>query len=281
MGLGYALSSLVGGYLAATDVRLAYACSCALGLAVVGVVLRGLSETLPPEQRKPFKAEMANPFVFVRRFPAHHLAPPPPRRRHRRRRRRRRRRHDAALLVVTPAFLLWQVRLFRRGALMRRLNLVLLAQMVTNGLGDLWQIIAVELRGWGPSQCGRFASVAGIASMGGTLLTGQSVRRLGPRGHTVLATSASALSSTVMAQATSSAAAFSAVVPMAAGAAKGQAASARITNLADEQGVPQGQLAAERNTLNAAVKVLARRPSVRPPPPLACPSDRFDVVVVT
>jgi hypothetical protein len=44
---------------------------------------------------------------------------------------------------------------------------------------------------------------------------------------------------------------------MALGAGKGQATSARITNLGEELGVPQGQLAAERNTLNALIKVVA------------------------
>ena len=36
---------------------------------------------------------------------------------------------------------------------------------------NLLQVMARELRDWGPSQCGQFASVAGLASMTGTLLT--------------------------------------------------------------------------------------------------------------
>ncbi len=118
-------------------------------------------------------------------------------------------------------------------------------------------MLARELRGWGAAQCGRFAAVAGIASMLGTLLTGPSIRRLGARGHTVAATTSSAAASLVLGQATSNAVAFSGVLPMALGAGKGQATSARITNLGEELRVPQGVLAAERNTLNALIKVVA------------------------
>ena len=147
--------------------------------------------------------------------------------------------------------------LFRRGLLSTKLNLVVVAQSLTNGMGDLWQVLAREVRGWGAAQCGRFAAVAGLASMLGTLLTGPSIRRLSARGHTVATTCASASASLVLGGATSNAIAFSGVVPMALGAGKGQATSARITNLGKELGVPQGQLAAERNTLNAIIKVIA------------------------
>lgn len=147
--------------------------------------------------------------------------------------------------------------LFRRSHLSAKLNLVVVCQSLTNGMGDLWQVLARELRGWGAAQCGRFAATAGVASMLGTLLTGPSIRRLGARGHTVATTCASASASIVLGGATSNAIAFSGVVPMALGAGKGQATSARITNLGKEMGVPQGQLAAERNTLNAIIKVAA------------------------
>mmetsp|Transcript_21383 Transcript_21383/g.43256 ORF Transcript_21383/g.43256 Transcript_21383/m.43256 type:complete len:483 (-) Transcript_21383:250-1698(-) len=148
-------------------------------------------------------------------------------------------------------------RLFRRGSLSVRLNLVVLLQSLTNGMGDLWQVLARELRGWGAAQCGRYAAVAGIATMLGTLLTGPSIRRLGARGHTVASTSASAASAAVLGHATSNAIAFGGVVPMAFGAGKMQATSARIMNLGEEMNVPMGQLSAERNTLNAIIKVVA------------------------
>ena len=80
---------------------------------------------------------------------------------------------------------------------------------------------------------------SGVASMIGTLLTGPSIRRLGPRGHTVAATGASASASLILGRATSDAVAFGGVVPMALGSGKGMATSARITNLGEELGVPQ------------------------------------------
>ena len=147
--------------------------------------------------------------------------------------------------------------LFRRGLLSAKLNLVVVCQSLTNGMGDLWQVLARELRGWGAQQCGQFAALAGVASMCGTLLTGPSIRRLGARGHTIATTCSSAAASVIYGGATTDALAFTGTVPMALGAGKGQATSARITNLGDELGVPQGQLAAERNTLNAIIKVIA------------------------
>ena len=118
--------------------------------------------------------------------------------------------------------------------------------------------MARELRGWGAAQCGRFAALVGVSTMLGTLLTGPSLRRLGPRKHTVAATGCSVCSALVLGKATSNAAAVGAVVPIALGAGKGQATSARIVNhLGETLRVPQGQLAAERNALNAVIKVLA------------------------
>jgi len=149
------------------------------------------------------------------------------------------------------------VNLFRRGLIFTKLNLCVLCQSLTNGMGDLWQVLASDLRSWGPEQCGRFASLAGIASMLGTLLTGPSIRRFGPRRHTVASTGASVVSAVVFGKATSNAVAMGGIVPMALGAGRSQATSARITNLGAELGVPQGQLAAERNTLNAIIKVVA------------------------
>jgi len=213
MGLGYAISSLVGGPLAARDIRYAYAASCTLGCGVLACVAFGLRETLPVERRVKFRWKGSSPLAFTR--------------------------------------------LFRRGTLFAKLNLVVLLQSLTNGMGDLWQVLARELRGWGAAQCGRFAAVAGLATMGGTLLTGPSIRYFGARGHTVASTGSSAAAAVVLGHATSNTIAFSGVVPMALGAGKTQATSARITNLGEELGVPQGALAAERNTLNAIIKVVA------------------------
>jgi len=216
MGLGYALSSLLGGPLAQADIRLAYLASCTLGCCVMAFIAFGMRETLPKERRVPFRwgGGGAGPLAFVR--------------------------------------------LFRRTRLAAKLNLCVLLQSLTNGMGDLWQVMARELRGWGASQCGRYAALVGSSTMVGTLLTGPSLRRLGPRGHTVASTSASACSAMLLGRATSNAVAVGAVVPIALGAGKQQATSARLVNhLGEELGVPQGQLAAERNALNAVVKVIA------------------------
>jgi len=213
MGLGYAVSSLVGGPLAQRDIRYAYACSCTLGAAVLGCVAFGFRETLAEARRVRFAWRGSSP--------------------------------------------LSSLALFRRGLLSAKLNLVVVCQSLTNGMGDLWQVLARELRGWGAAQCGRYAAAAGFASMLGTLLTGPSIRRLGARGHTAASTGASACASLLLGRATSDPIAFGAIVPLALGAGKGQATSARITNLGEELGVPQGQLAAERNTLNAVIKVIA------------------------
>ena len=184
----------------------------------------------------------------------------------------------------------------------------------------MWQVVARELRDWGAAQCGRFAALAGIGTMAGTLLTGPSMRLFGAKGHTVISSTMSAWCSVILGSATSNAMAFGAVGPMALGAGKGMAVSARIVNLGAELGaagaharthacmharmhartharthasthahmhactharthahtrathtcraqthartgaelgVPQGQMSAERNTLNAIIKVIA------------------------
>lgn len=213
MGLGFAVSSVVGGWLAAKDIRLAYFASCVLGTVVLILHAFLMRETLPVKKRVPFKWSGSSPLAFTQ--------------------------------------------LFKRGPLFAKFNTVVLFQSLTNGMGDLWQVLARELRGWGAAQCGKFAALAGIATMLGTLLTGPSIRRLGARGHTLASTAASAVTSLVLGHATTNIIAYSAVVPLAFGAGKHMATSARIVNLGQELGVPQGQLSAERNTLNAIIKVVA------------------------
>jgi len=213
MGLGYSLSTLLGGWLTAIDVRLAYAASSCLGLLVASCVAFGLTETLALERRKPLILKRVNPFVFLG--------------------------------------------LFQRGALGRRFSIIFVLQSAVNGMGDLWQVLARELRGWGAAQCGTFGSFAGLATMLGTLITGPGMRRLGPRGFTVASSTASAAASITLGTTTSTSAAFASIAPMAFGAGKIQPTNARLANLAELQGVPQGQLAAERSTLTAVVRVLS------------------------
>ena len=68
MGLGYAISSLVGGPLAARDIRYAYAASCTLGCCVLACVGFGLRETLPADRRTTFVWKGATPLAFTRLF---------------------------------------------------------------------------------------------------------------------------------------------------------------------------------------------------------------------
>ena len=98
MGFGYALSSLLGGPLAARDIRYAYAASCTLGCAVVACIGFGLRETLPPSRRVPYRSGKGSgsPLAFLN--------------------------------------------LFRRGLLAAKLNLCVVLQSLTNGMGDLWQV---------------------------------------------------------------------------------------------------------------------------------------------
>eukprot|EP00802_Teleaulax_amphioxeia_P005472 Tamp_05476.p1 GENE.Tamp_05476~~Tamp_05476.p1 ORF type:complete len:545 (+),score=69.55 Tamp_05476:171-1637(+) len=213
LGLGYAVSVLLGGWLAATDIRYAYAASCALGCCVLSCHVFFLPETLPAHRRVPFRWQGSSPLAFLR--------------------------------------------LFRRGALSFKLNTVVVLQSLTNGMGDLWQVLARELRGWGAAECGTFASFAGLGSMAGTLLTAPGIKILGARWYTVTSTGASAITSLVLGKASSNVIAYAALAPMTLGAGKGHALSARIVNLGSELGVPQGQLSAERNTLNAIIKVIA------------------------
>ena len=70
--------------------------------------------------------------------------------------------------------------------------------------------MARELRDWGAAQCGRFAALAGIGTMAGTLLTGPSMRLFGAKGHTVISSTMSAWCSVILGSATSNA---SGVVP--------------------------------------------------------------------
>jgi len=216
MGLGYAVASLVGGRLAARDVRLAYATSALLGCGVLALV-SGAPETRPASARKVVASETRppafQPFAFRR--------------------------------------------LFMRGPKFARLNAVVLLQSLTNGMGDLWQVLARELRNWGADSCGKFAAAAGLASTLGTLLTGPFIRLFGPRGHTVATTGCAAASSCLLGSATTDVAAYSALGPMALGSGRSHATSARIVNIGTSLGVPQGQLSAERNALNALVKVVA------------------------
>ena len=224
LGLGFAASTFVGGSLASRSVRLAYGCSCALGLSVVALVSLFFRETLPPSRRRPLGSA---PEVS-----------------------------GAALGRLVRQPFLW-VALFRRGLGMARFSLLLLLMSLVNSTGDIGQLLARELRGWSAAEYGRYQSSAGLAVMLGTLVTAPAIVRLGSKLYTMVASTASMLAFYVLGSTRSTPAAFGALGPMGVGAGRVQPASAKLTAIGVEQGVPQGQLAAERNTLNALVKVVA------------------------
>merc|ERR1712061_356379 len=124
-------------------------------------------------------------------------------------------------------------------------------------MGEIWQVIAREMRGWSAKQCGNFLALAGISQMIGTLLTAPSIRRLGARGHTLASTASHATAAVILGHARSDVMAHGALVPLGLGAGRVQATSACIVKLADDLGVPQGQLSAKRNALNAIIKIVS------------------------
>ena len=109
-----------------------------------------------------------------------------------------------------------------------KLNGVVLLQALSNGMGDLWQVMARELRDWGPGQCGQFASVAGLASMTGTLLTAPLLRLLGPRTLVLGSTAASASANLVLAHATTDGLAYAGIAPAMLGAVRVPAATPQL-----------------------------------------------------
>mmetsp|Transcript_16077 Transcript_16077/g.62717 ORF Transcript_16077/g.62717 Transcript_16077/m.62717 type:complete len:420 (+) Transcript_16077:50-1309(+) len=70
MGLSVVVGSVLGGKLAARDVRLPYALSALLGGGTLVLLLKGYRETLAKEDRNlsPVQVEEVNPFNFVRLF---------------------------------------------------------------------------------------------------------------------------------------------------------------------------------------------------------------------
>ena len=68
LGLGYAASVLLGGWLAAIDIRYAYAASCTLGCCVLSCHIFALPETLPMHRRVPFRWQGSSPASFLRLF---------------------------------------------------------------------------------------------------------------------------------------------------------------------------------------------------------------------
>jgi DHA1 family tetracycline resistance protein-like MFS transporter len=148
------------------------------------------------------------------------------------------------------------LRLFRSGRTLRGLSAVTALQQVSVSMGDTWQVFARELRGWGASQCGLFGSLTGLGGMVASLLVRSSVRLLGTRGHTLLATGCVVVTELCLGCIGSGSKAFVALAPNWIGRTQQMAVSARITNVGARKGLGQGALAGDRQNMHALIKVL-------------------------
>lgn len=148
------------------------------------------------------------------------------------------------------------VRLFSSGPTLRGLVSVNALQLVSVSMGDTWQVFARELRGWGSAQCGLFGSLTGAGGMVASLLVRSSVRTLGARGHTLLATACVLITDLMLGCVVGPRRAFVALLPNWAGRTQTMAVAARITTVGASVGFGQGELAGDRQNLHAMIKVL-------------------------
>ena len=147
------------------------------------------------------------------------------------------------------------LRLFSSGATLRGLCSVNALQLISVSMGDTWQVFARELRGWGAAQCGLFGSLTGLGGMLASLMVRASVRLLGTRGHTLLATGCVVVTELLLGGISSSRAAFVALLPNWIGRTQTMALAARITNVGARVGFGQGELSGDRQNLHALIKI--------------------------
>lgn len=252
IGLSHCIASLVGGYLTAIRPPLAYGASACVSVALVLLCFFGI----PESERRPKSAPagrvwaMTNPFVFLNGFKrgslsvcsrgsqvhtygshrvSHNTGPELKYR---------------CSSAASPAQVLFTL-------------LVMLQEFVkpiSSARDGIWQVIAREHRGWSAAQCGQFASVTSLAQMGGNLLTQPTLGLVGARGFTIISNAMSVLACLLYSWPTP---ASLAIVPQALGTGGAQALTARLTTLGKSLGISNGQLAAEYQSLNAAVSMVA------------------------
>ena len=148
------------------------------------------------------------------------------------------------------------LRLFRNGPTLRGLASVNALQQVSVSMGDTWQVFARELRGWGSAQCGLFGSLTGLGGMATSLMVRGSVRRLGTRGHSLLATGCVVMTELILGLVEGPRRAFVALLPNWVGRTQQMAVAARITSVGARKGLGQGALAGDRQNLHSLIKVL-------------------------
>ena len=148
------------------------------------------------------------------------------------------------------------LRLFRNGPTLRGLVTVNSLQQVSVSMGDTWQVFARELRGWDSAQCGLFGSLTGLGGMFTSLMVRGSVRILGTRGHTLVATGCVIVTELLLGLIAGPRRAFIALGPNWVGRTQQMAVAARITNVGAQIGFGQGALAGDRQNLHSLIKVL-------------------------
>ena len=146
--------------------------------------------------------------------------------------------------------------LFRSGPTLRGLCTVNGLQQISVSMGDTWQVFARELRGWGSARCGLFGSLTGLGSFASSLMVRSSVRVLGTRGHSLLATGCVAVTELLLGFVGSGSRAFVALLPNWVGRTQQMAIAARITNVGARKGLGQGALAGDRQNMHSLIKVL-------------------------
>jgi predicted MFS family arabinose efflux permease len=122
------------------------------------------------------------------------------------------------------------LRLFRSGPALRSLLAVSALHTISMAMGDTWQVFARELRGWGAETCGLFGSLSGLGHTATALLARRSVRRLGARGHTMVATAGCAATELALGLG-STGVAFGMLPVNWVGRTQGMAVTARITQV--------------------------------------------------
>ena len=107
----------------------------------------------------------------------------------------------------------------------------------------------------GTEQCGLFGSLTGAGGMVASLLARSSVRKLGTRGHSLLAIGSVVVTELMLGTVTGSWRAFLALGPNWIGRTQQMAIVARMTNVATRQGFGQGALAGDRQNMHALIKI--------------------------
>lgn len=146
------------------------------------------------------------------------------------------------------------LRLFRSGRALLVLSIVFSLQALHDGEGDVWQVYATVIRGWGTTENAIYGAAAGIASTVGGLFTGLSVRLLGWWLHTVTWSLSTGLS-LLLFMSRSSLLAFGSVIFSSAEDCMSAAVFAKMMLVGGRLGLGRGRLASDIHNLEACFRV--------------------------